>query len=155
MAKEDVVKCNGVELALDRSVKTIELKDKDKKVIGEKKVSTIKVSQKDLNKLNDSYGYTKEVRDIVDTAKDGVVGLMSDLSGEETLKTGNDTVVKVGTGNGSWVGGRKCKKEFRNPATGATEIKYGSFDAKLQVKVPKHIKQDEAGWQTKIEKSFA
>jgi hypothetical protein len=147
MAKTDTTKCNGVEVTLDRSVKTS--KDKDGKSV-EKTI--IKVSQKDVNSIKESFGCTKEVRDITKKADLAIDELGADLSGESTLKTGMDTVVKLGTGNGAITITRKKENTFRNPSTGEPATKFGTIGKQINAKVPSCLKDDD--WQKKIEKSF-
>ncbi len=147
MAKADTAKCNGVEVALERSVK--ETNDKNGKKV---KKTIIKVSQKDVNKIKESFGATKEVRDIIKKADAAIDEFGVDLSGEATLKSGMDTTVKLGIGNGAVSITRKKVNEFRNPSTGETATKYGSISKQINAKVPTCLKEDD--WQKKIEKRY-
>lgn len=147
MAKPQTAECNGITVAIEKSVK--EVKRGDEMI----KRNIIKVSQKDMNKVRDSFGCTKEVRDIVKATDLAIDELGAELSGKETLATGMDTVVKLGVGNGSVAITRTKQVTYRNPATGEKDTKYGAPSKQVTTKMPTVFKTDE--WQKQIEKRYS
>lgn len=114
-----------------------------------------KVSRADFNKIKDSKGLTKEVRDLEAKFDEEVAREAVKILGQEVIKTKQPAKLELGTGDGKTTITVKAKTSAINPATKEPIDLYGVTSIAVKKVMPKALRDgDIADMRKKIEKAI-
>ena len=120
-----------------------------------KKDGVTKVSRADFNKIKDSKGVTKEVRDLVAKAEEDIAEQAIKILGEEVIATKQTAKLELGTGNGKTTFTVKGKTSAINPATKEPIDLFGVTSVTEKKALPKSMRDGTiSDMRKKIEKAF-
>lgn len=137
----------------DSTLKKFMGQDVTKKDGGKDGEDVFVVDKKAQAQILEDQGVTKEMQKTFRQAKRNIIMEGMKATGEQVAKTGHDTKLQLGSGNGSVIMTTKAIKETRKPGSDETMQVYGSFSVREVLPTPgdKEFKEERAKVLEKIE----